>query len=280
MKLGIFTVSSPDYYPLELIEVLAKIGYDGIEWRVAEDKGDRSRPGFWSGNRAGLSAQEIITQAEALCAKAKAFNIEMPSLASYINNDRIEDVELHFKAANRIGAKTVRISPNQYDTEAGHYVVQLGKCRAKYVRVAELAEHYRVRAVIETHMQSLCPSVYKTMAILNGMNPEHVGIAWDPCNQMYEGSETYEMALDIAGEYLAEVHVKNCAYRRDEKGKYVMESCPIDRGLVDWKKIVKLLKKQGYRGWLFFEDFSTDKPLPERLSFNLSWFRELIENNN
>lgn len=276
MKFGIFTASAPEYYPLELMDVLAKIGYDGIEWRVARDKGDKSKPSFWSGNRAGLSAEEIITQSEALCAKAKALNLEMPSLASYINNDNLEDVALHFKAANSIGARNVRISPNLYDVEAGGYVEQLAKCKVKYAKVAKLAEQYGVRAIIETHMQYLCSSVYQTMAILGGLNPAYVGIGWDPCNQVYEGRETYEMALDIAGEYLAEVHVKNCVYKRDEEGTFVMEDCPVNSGLVDWKKIVGLLKKQGYNGWLFFEDFSQDKPLLDKLTFNLPWFRGLI----
>ncbi len=37
MKFGVFTVSMPDYEPLEALEVLANLGYDGVEWRVTPD---------------------------------------------------------------------------------------------------------------------------------------------------------------------------------------------------------------------------------------------------
>lgn len=277
MKLGVFTVSTPEYYPLELMDILADIGYHGIEWRIIDDKGDKSKPTFFFGNRAGYSVKEIINQSEEICARAKALNIEMPALASYINNDNLDDVELHFKAAHSIGAKNVRILANVYDPQAGPYFEQLKRCKAKYAKVAELAEQYNVRAVIETHMQYLCPSVFKAMAILENLNPQYVGIAWDPCNQVYEGSEIYEMAIDIAGEYLAEVHVKNCAYKYDQEGKFILERVPLNKGLVDWKEIIKLLKTEGYNGWLFFEDFSKEKPLFERLKFNLSYLKGLIK---
>lgn len=279
MKLGIFTVSTPEYYPLELMDVLAKIGYDGIEWRVVDDKGDKSKPSFWSGNRAGLSAEEIISQSETLCAKAKVLNLEMPSLASYINNDNLKEVELHFKAANSIGAKNIRIEPNLYDTKTGNYFDQIAKCKAKYCKVAELAKKYNVRAIIETHPEGLCPSAFKSMAVLDGLDPRHVGIAWDPCNQLYEGSETYEMSLDIMGEYLCEVHIKNSVYKSNKDGKYVLDFCSIDKGLVDWKHILGLLKKRNYNGWLILEDFSQEKSVLEKLNFNISWLRSSINNN-
>lgn len=279
MKYGVFSVSTPEYYPLELMEVAAKIGYNGIEWRVVEDKGDKSKPGYWSGNRSSLSAEEIISQAQTLSTKANSLGINMLSLASYINNDNLHDVELHFRAANSIGAKNVRIAPNRYDSNNGKYIQQITKCRTKYEKVAELAKKFNVRAIIETHPEDLCPSTYKIMAVLNDLNPEHVGIAWDPCNQLYEGSESHEMALDIMGEYLAEVHIKNSTYKTDKDGKMILDYCQIDKGLIDWKKIVNLLKKQKYDGWLILEDFSREKPVDEKLRFNLECITTLVNSN-
>jgi len=86
--------------------------------------------------------------------------------------------------------------------------------------------------------------------------------------------------LDAAGEYLAEVHIKNMQwnYCEQENGKFIWEAstCPVQKGLVNWPNLISLLKKRNYKGWLFFEDFSTEKPLDFRLKENLTWFRELI----
>ena len=34
MKLGVFSVSMPEYDLQETVDILKKIGYDGVEWRV------------------------------------------------------------------------------------------------------------------------------------------------------------------------------------------------------------------------------------------------------
>ena len=60
MKFGIFTVSIPEYDPEKALEVAAEIGYDGLEWRVIKDDGDRSKPSFWSGNRTSMTAEELL----------------------------------------------------------------------------------------------------------------------------------------------------------------------------------------------------------------------------
>ena len=69
MKLGVFTVSVPEWQPLEALETLARIGYDGVEWRVCEDPGAPS-VGFWRGNRCTMNATQLIQRADELKAAA------------------------------------------------------------------------------------------------------------------------------------------------------------------------------------------------------------------
>ncbi len=279
MKLGVFTVSMPDYSPEECLEKLHEFGYDGVEWRITDDDGDTSVPGFWSGNRTTMTAEQLIKKAEGLKELAVSLNINMPSLGAYIHCNNLDDVKRHCEAAQAIGAKNVRIGPGRYD-ETRNYIDQVNHAKEMYAKVAGIAEEYKVRAVIETHMGQLCPSVTKAMAILDGLPSDHVGIMWDPGNQIYEGMEVYSMALDMAGEYLAEVHIKNMQwnYCEQEMGQFGWEAstCPVHKGIVNWPKVIALLKRRNYKGWLFFEDFSTEKPLDIRLKENLKWFRELI----
>ena len=279
MKLGVFTVSMPDYAPLEALEVLAKLGYDGVEWRVTKDDGNRNKPSFWSGNRTSMTAEELLRRAPELKQRATALGLAMPSLGAYINiaTTTMADAELHMRATAALGAKDVRISPGHYD---GTFPDLFKTARANYAQLAKLAAKHNVRAVIETHMGLLAPSVMKARAILEGLDPRYVGIMWDPANQVTEGSEVYKMAVEIAGEYLAEVHAKNVRYvatndRVNGQRIWRSENAPLRDGIVNWPEVIKTLKATGYDGWIFFEDFSTEQPLLDLLRDNLTWFREL-----
>jgi sugar phosphate isomerase/epimerase len=281
MKLGVFSVSMPEYEPMAAMEKLAKLGYDGIEWRVIDDRGDRTKPSFWSGNRTSLSARQIPDEGDAIVAKARALGLEMPSLGAYIDSTDLDDVELHFRAAVKLGAKSVRVSPGAYDRKGPRYRDQMRTARERYARVAEIAKQHDVRALIETHMGLLTPTVVAARAVLEGLDPAAVGIMWDPANQVTEGLETYEMALDCAGEYLAEVHIKNQRHvvvgREDGRALWKVEFCPLEEGFVDWPAVIAELRRIGYEGWLMFEDFSTAVPIDARLEQNLAFIRAILE---
>lgn len=276
MKIGVFTVSMPDYEPLDALAKLAELGYDGVEWRVTGDEGDRSNPSFWSGNRTSMTARQLIARADELKARSAELGLEMPSLGTYIDCRTPAEVELSMQAAVALGARALRVSPGGYDKAQGSYGELCAESRGYFEKVAELAARYGVRATVETHMGQLCPSIHKAVEFLKGLDPQHVGIMWDPGNQVCEGSEVPEMAIDIAGDYLAEVHVKNMCHFRDEEGAWKARSCPVPDGVADWPRIVAALKAAGYEGWLFFEDFSDAEPLDERLANNIKWLRGLV----
>ena len=280
IKLGVFTVSLPDYDPVKALEVLAELGYDGVEWRIVKDAGDRSHPSFWSGNRTSMSPVEVIANAKMLKRKAREFGLRMPSLGTYLDCSDLDAVDLNMRAAVAIGARNLRIASGVYDGNKMKHADMMRKARRAYAKVAKLAAQHKVRALIETHMGLVAPSVFATMQILQGLDPKDVGIMWDPANQIAEGGETVAMALDIAGDYLAEVHAKNMKFVQQDtvRGQQVwsLANCPVHEGLVNWPDVVDHLHKINYKGWVMLEDFSTAKPAKERLRQNLRYFRALL----
>ncbi len=279
MKFGIFTVSIPEYEPEKALEVAAELGYDGLEWRVVKDDGDRAKPSFWSGNKTSMTAEEVLAKAPSLKAKAGELGLEMPSLGTYIDCHNLEAVETSMKAAAALGAKSLRVGTGGYKPERSHAEL-MAQAKEQYAKVAALAAKYGVRAVVETHHGLITPTVALTMQVLKGLPPEHVGIMWDPGNQAIEGRENYRMALDIAGPYLAEVHVKNCVYDpiavAGSTAQWKVRWCQVQLGIVNWPEIMGELKRIGYDGWIVFEDFSTELPVHERLKANLAYFKTLV----
>jgi sugar phosphate isomerase/epimerase len=280
MKFGIFTVSTPDWYPLEVLEKIKELGLSGVEWRVVADDGDTGNPTFWNGNRASMTAEYIIENASQLKLKSDECGVEMVSLASYLSSDAsLEIIEQHFIASQALGVKNLRFWGNHFKKEV-NYMRQIAKSKEEFFKLETLARKYGVRAVIEIHMHRVAPSMSKAMMILEGLDPRYVGIIWDPGNQVVEGFEPYEMALDIAGDYLAEIHIKNMEWLIKSNGfeftEWECKPTTLRKGIVNWPLLMKILKDREYKGWLFFEDFSTELPLDERMKDNVSWIKGMI----
>jgi len=269
MKLGVFTVACKEWDPIEAMDRVAAMGYDGVELRVRDDKKDPIN----------LSAEDVIERADELKAKAKETGLEIPSIASYVQSTDMDASVRHLKACAAVGAKCVRIGSGNYQADGPPCWEQLQAAKKNYAEVAKQAAQLGVRAVIETHMGRLAPTVLGARMILDGLDPAHVGIMWDPANQVREGHDRYDMAVDLAGHYMAEVHVKNTRFRaQDETGgrqPWKPEWAPLRKGIVDWPKVISLLKDSGYDGWLITEDFSNEEPLEQKLQSGHDWLREL-----
>jgi sugar phosphate isomerase/epimerase len=84
----------------------------------------------------------------------------------------------------------------------------------------------------------------------------------------------------MLGPYLAHVHVKNSAWRqsgRREDGSLAWQAewAPLDAGIVDLRELMAALGEVGYEGWFTVEDFTTERPLAERVRENLAYLRSL-----
>ncbi len=279
MKLGVFTVSLPEYTPEQCLDKAHEFGYDGVQWRVFEDHGDTSVPGFWSGNRNSMSLEKLMSLANDLNKKASSHNLSMESVGTYIHAHNIEEVKQCFETAQAIGAKSIRFNTDFYNNKI-NYQKQINQLKKQYEKVCKLAQKYQVKALLETRVGQLTPTITKAMKVLEGLPHESVGILWDPANQVEEGLEDYQMAIDTAGKYLAQIHIKNLQWEQSEHHgthtTWKTTSCPIHKGIVNWPSLISLLKQHKYKGWLFFEDFSTDQPTDHKMKYNLKWFRELI----
>src|SRR5687768_831997 len=59
VRIAVCTVSLPEWTPEQAVTEVAALGFDGIEWRVADDPPTDSPPGFWRGNRCTLPASSF-----------------------------------------------------------------------------------------------------------------------------------------------------------------------------------------------------------------------------
>jgi sugar phosphate isomerase/epimerase len=135
-----------------------------------------------------------------------------------------------------------------------------------------------VKALVEIHHETIVPSASAARRFLDGFDPDAVGVIYDPGNMVWEGHEQYRLGLETLGPYLAHVHAKNSAWRQSGRradGSLAWQAtwAPLDAGIVDQPQLVATLREVGYDGWISVEDFTTERPLMERVGENLRYLR-------
>jgi len=280
MKYAVFTVCMPEYSIEEGIEKLAAWGYDGVEWRVKTQPPHEGAPSFWAGNRCTIAEDELPEVAVDLGRRCRDAGLEVPSLASYLKADALDEVERLFRACSDIGARNARVGLPPIN-EGEKFRDYFDRAVEQYGVVEKLAKKYGVRAVIETHHGTAVASASSVYRVVSNFDPAAVGVMHDAGNMVHEGFENYKLAMELLGEYLAEIHVKNAKWDKTDEtgdaGQAVWRAswCELKDGVVNWADVMAALKAVGFDGWFALEDFSTDRSTDEKLTDDLAYLKEL-----
>ncbi|HLU36163.1 MAG TPA: sugar phosphate isomerase/epimerase family protein [Thermomicrobiales bacterium] len=281
MKFAVFTVSTPTLTPEEVAPKLREYGYDGIEWRVVDEAPNPPGMGFWHGNKSTIPMTDFSGHVERMKTLAGDNNLEMPVLGTYVrSNDAWEDIEAAVQAAVALGVPKLRINVPLYDGTQPFRPVW-DKAREDYKRIEELVAKNNVQALIEIHHGTICPSASATRAFVEGLDPKYVGVIHDAGNMVHEGFENLRMGFELLGEYLSHVHIKNARwfpvkYLEDKTVVWKCDWTAVHKGIVDMRQLVRVLAEIGYDGWISFEDFSTERPIDDRLKSNIEFMKKII----
>ena len=284
MKFGVFSVSMPEYDLEESAKLLSELGYDGVEWRVAEIPAEVPKEipfegRYWVYNKSTVDINTVVEKAPELKALCDKYGLEIFSLTSYLNPKDHEKIERVLKAAQIVGAPMVRVFPPQY-SEKTNYNEEFAAMRSDAEYLEGLARQYGVKIIFEIHMDNLLASPSSARRMLEGLDPNCLGLIFDPGNMVNEGFENYKKSLDMLGSYVAHVHMKNGILQQDgvdELGaaKWKRVWTPLKNGMADLKKFFQVLQASGYDGTVSIEDFSNEESTRDKLAHNLEYLRQL-----
>lgn len=275
MKFSVFTASTPEWTPDEAAHLLAGQGWDGIEWRIT-DQQEADEPGFWAGNRATWPLTGLEGRLDDIARITRESGLEFSGIGGYACCDQHDDVERMLAATARLGARQVRVTMPR--TDSGDYRALFAAARRDIGWAAARAAHHGVKALVELHHETITPSASAAFRLLDGLDPEHVGVIHDLGNLVIEGREETLASLQLLGPYLAHVHVKNAAWvpgepEADGTVRWHHEWAPLRTGAGDVDAYFRALHAFGYDGWVTCEDFSTALPLAERTRDDLAYLR-------
>ncbi|ANE48619.1 xylose isomerase [Paenibacillus swuensis] len=277
MKLSVFTVATPEHTPEELCTLAAKVGIRGLEWRCADMDPALvdEEPSFWGNNRATLPLSANEEELARFDNAVREAGLETVAVTPYVQCGDLEGTETVYRLAKRLGADRVRVGVPAYN-RTRPYGELYDEASLFLTQVEELSRTYGIKALVETHHNTIVPSASLAHRLVSAHNPEYVGVLYDPGNMVIEGYENYRMGLELLGPYLAHVHIKNAGWIPDanqpnteiargisKKERDIMQPLtwsstwlPVASGIVPWKQVLADLKAVGYEGWYGVEDFS------------------------
>jgi len=193
-------------------------------------------------------------------------------------------------ATVRLGARRVRVTTLPLGTSrmgggepsGRSYPDLFAETKQHFGWVAERAAHHGVKALVELHHQTVISSASAALRLLEGLDPRHVGVIHDLGNLLIEGQEENLAGLQMLGDYLAHVHVKNARWvSTGTEGDgalagtvtWANEWATLRAGQASVEDYFRALASVGYDDWVAVEDFSTELPLAERTADNLAYLK-------
>ena len=270
MKLSVYTLIFKEYKIEQIAKVLNELGYDGIEIRVHTD-----------GIHLPIEAsKEEVTQVKKI---VNSYGLEVPAVSSYVKLGYPEDKWKEekkkalkvAKIAQLLEAPYFRVQTAGYDERLGYEKIrELIRNQIEDLHTSLKNNSIEVIPVIEQHGGGcIASSAGIIIDLIRGIEPEKIGVLYDPGNAVWEGWEPPKVQIDILKEYIRHVHVKN--YDRDPKNPRKCIPASLDSGIVDWEEVIFTLHKFGYRGYLSLEDF---RPIPpeQKSKEALNYLRSIL----
>ena len=109
MKYSVTSVILPDLDVVETCQLLKKLGYDGVEWRVRYTP-PQTTPGYnyWGAHKTDLSPSNLIDKAQVVARITADHGLEIAAIASNLRADEVEDIERLAEGVARMGPIPIR----------------------------------------------------------------------------------------------------------------------------------------------------------------------------
>jgi|SRR5579875_152265 len=233
------------------VERAAQIGYRFVEPMVHDGRELLSEAGYFhsfSMDNDPLEMREVLERYEV---RPSGLSAHSPLMRPEISVPYLEKA-IRFAAA--IGAPVVNtdegIRPRWLDDEECFHVMKY-----TLTKVLQTAERYGVFVGIEPH-QSITKTTEGLLRIANLVNSPMLKVNYDTGNALLAGADPYVGLQDVLPK-LVHVHAKDIPFEQaeSEKGKVTGTpvGCACGQGVIDWRRVISILRSGGYTGVLSVE---------------------------
>lgn len=237
MLYSFMTFSTPQLTLQEVLQTARRFGYHGVEPRTDSRHAHGIEVTASQAERASIKKQ-VAESGITLCCLATSLRYADPARESEVLAETHERIDL----AGDLGIPTMRVFggviPDGLDRTAG--IEQVVKC---FREVAYHAAERNVILCMETHDDWCDPG--HVAAVLQAVDSPFIACNWDVMHPVRMGKAGVEESFRILKPWIRHTHLHDGI--TTEEG---LKMVPIGTGDIDHKTFVKLLKNDGYTGYL------------------------------
>lgn len=233
------------------IERAAELGYKYVEPMVHDGRELLSEAGYFHSISMNEEPLEVLDALEDLGLKASGLSAHTPLMRPEIS---VPYLEKAIRFAYALGAPVVNtdegIMPEGMDIDDAFVIMKYTLTRALRV-----AARYGVCIGIEPH-QSISKTTDGLLRIATLVDSPYLRVNYDTGNAFLAGEDPYE-GLCAVKDLLVHVHAKDIAmtHAEAERGKVTgtPAGCACGDGVIDWTRVVDILRESGFQGVLSVE---------------------------
>jgi sugar phosphate isomerase/epimerase len=195
-----------------------------------------------------FSINESEYDIDKLMEVANSYGLQIANIGTYcggkFSSDSREEIQQGLRdmkktidIAQRLGARSIRVSPGSGKREV------LGKIVPYFKESAEYAESKGVYLGFENHGGGISGDPDACAELSEKVGSKHFGVLYEPCNLMHSGVD-YKEAFQVFHQYITHMHMKDGAPQADGKFRSTM----LGDGVIDVAWVVESMNKAGYTG--------------------------------
>jgi sugar phosphate isomerase/epimerase len=236
LKFAFITFSCPTATWVDALNLARRHGYDGIEPRAQSRHGHGVEVEATPEQRAKIR-QQATDRNVTICSIPTSCAFTIPEKAPM----NVALAKKHVDLAADVGAKVVRVfpglHPNVEESAARQSLVNALRGLAPY------AQQRNVHVAVETH-DSICDPRAMT-DVMRQIDHPNIGVVWDVMHTQRQGKMSMTEAWEELRPWVRHVHVHDGFDRLD-----VLKMTPIGTGDFDHREVLRVLKRDGYDGFV------------------------------
>jgi sugar phosphate isomerase/epimerase len=228
-----FSKASQDLGFEETADLVAEVGYDGIECPVR--KGGQVLP------------ERVEEDLPKLVEALKKRNCGHLIMATDIHNVTDPLTERVLRTASRLGIKRYRLGQERY-REGRSVPDQLKEMTAELRDLVALNKELGVCAGFQNHSGGdlIGAPVWDIYEVIKDLDPEHIGVFFDIAHATIEGGYAWTIHAQLMEPYFRSVYVKDFTWKKTNN-RWTAAWCPLGEGMVN-RAFFERLKRSNFRG--------------------------------
>lgn len=219
-----------------------------------------------------IEPADVEVELPKMVAALKKHNVEITVLTSSINDpdDPLTETILRTAAAEGIRFYRMKYFKYAQDTPIAN---QLGNWRGQIRDLAAMNSDIGITAVYQNHAgrHYLGAAIWDLQRVLTGINPAHVGVAYDIRHATVEGGTSWPTTFRMIRPHVRVVYVKDFQWGKDQP-----QNVPLGEGRVD-RSFFNMLADSRFDGPISLHEEYLDHRKPELVQQHLDAIRRDLD---